>query len=871
MERKSINLKSIEKTSLIYGTILALLFALALYIRSLPHNSVFNGTFVRFGGNDPWYTMRLVENTLHNFPHRIYFDPLTYYPHGTHVPFAPLFDYLLAVIIWLIGLGNPYATLGEPGIEAIGAWYPAVLGALVVIPVYFIGKVLWNRNAGILSAALIAVLPGQFLSRSLLGFTDHHVAETLLSTIVILFFILAVKSAKKNGITFYSVSNKDWGALKQPLFYSFFGGFFFGCFFLSWKGASLFIFVLVIYAAVQHIIDYLRGASTDYLCIVAIPAFLISLIMVILAYPPGAMKSFHVISLVLGIVVFVVLGAISFLMNYKKIDAYGYPIVILVLAVLSFVVVNALTPSLYASLTGSLRIFLPGETALTVAEIHPMHIFSPYTGKITDAEAWRWFTTSFFIAFIGFAWLAYEIARKFRAEEILFIVWSAVMLLACWNPFIGGGQNRFAYFYAVNAALLTGFVSWKIIEFVAFRGEVLGEGTGEKIKGKKKGGAAAQKTKEKTKPVADKEERTSVAKLKRYARADIVITLILIGLVVFYPPLTTSLATAKYSGGPENDWYESLSWMKANTPSPGVDYYAFYEEPPFNETTNRFEDYEYPPEAYSVISWWDYGHWITRIAHRIPVANPFQQGIGGAHRGDKPGACVFFVTRDVNQANEVADALGVRYVVSDFMMADAFNAFYNKFGAMTVWAGDTGGYYTQVQTDEGTRVVPSAKYFSTIEARLHVLDGIGVALSEDLFLEPLRHYRLVHESPSTIITFGGQEIKFVKVFEYVKGARIEGTAPNGSIVEIATTVSTNQGRTFVYVEREMSNGTYGFIVPYSTEGPVEGGTNFDVFASPYTLKAGQDVGNATVMWTAEKNVNVSEAAVMDGKTVTVDL
>ena len=303
--KMKIKLNSIDKISLIYGAILALMFGLSLYIRALPYNSVFGGAFVRFGGNDPWYTMRIAENTLHNFPHRIYFDPLTYYPHGTHVPFAPLFDYLLVVIIWLIGLGNPLATLTPHNIEAIGAWYPAVLGALVVIPVYFIGKTLWNRNAGILSAALIAVLPGQFLSRSLLGFTDHHVAETLLSTIVILFFILAVKSAKKNEITFYSVSNKDWGSLKQPLFYSLFAGIFFGFFFLSWKGASLFIFVLLIYAVVQHIIDHMRGASTDYLCIVAIPALLISLIMVVLALHPGTMKSFHVISLVLGITVLI--------------------------------------------------------------------------------------------------------------------------------------------------------------------------------------------------------------------------------------------------------------------------------------------------------------------------------------------------------------------------------------------------------------------------------------------------------------------------------------------------------------------------------------------------------------------------------------
>ena len=233
------SIKKIEKASLIYGALLALIFGLSLYIRALPYDSIFGGPFVRFGGNDPWYNMRLVESTLHNFPHRIYFDALTYYPHGTNVPFAPLFDYLLAVIIWLIGLGNPYATLGEHGIEVIGAWYPAVLGALTVIPVYFIGKELWNRNAGLLSAALIAILPGQFLSRSLLGFTDHHVAETLFSTIAMLFLILAIKHAKKNEITFYSVLKKDWDALRKPMTYSILSGVFLGSYYLAWKGAPI--------------------------------------------------------------------------------------------------------------------------------------------------------------------------------------------------------------------------------------------------------------------------------------------------------------------------------------------------------------------------------------------------------------------------------------------------------------------------------------------------------------------------------------------------------------------------------------------------------------------------------------------------------
>ena len=863
MDKISRNIKGIEKSSLIYGTILALIFGLSLYIRAaLPYDSVFTALFVKFGGNDPWYTMRLVENTLHNLPHRIYFDPFTYYPHGTSVNWAPLFDYLLAVIIWLIGLGNPFATLGQHGIEVIGAWYPAVLGALTVLPIYFIGKELWGRNAGILSAALIAILPGQFLSRSLLGFTDHHAMETLFSTIAILFIILAIKTAKKNEITFHSILEKDWSSLKRPLIYSFFGGIFLGSYYLAWMGASLFLFVLIIFAVVQYVLDHVRGKSTDYLCMIFVPVFLIPLVMIAPVPITGSLTGISFISLLLGIVVFLILSAISFLMKNKKISPYGYPIAILALSVIAIVLLSVLNLPVYSKITGALRVFAPSVTQLTTAEVHPMHIISQYTGKFFDGEAWRWFTTPFFIAFAAFPWIGYNIAKKFRAEEILILVWSVVMLFACF------GQNRFAAYYAVNVALLCGFVSWKIIEFVWLKGagDVV-EKAGVKIKGKTKGGAGVEK--KKPKKAHNSEKSPEMEKVKRYLRPELIITCLIIGLVVFFPPLNASLASAKYGGGPADDWYESLSWMRNNTPDTGVDYYAHYDRPPINETTGRIEDYNYPESAYSVISWWDYGHWITRIARRIPVANPHGQGQGGPYRGNKPGACVFFVTTNVSEANNVADALDVRYVVTDFMMADAFNAFYNKFSAMTVWFGDTGGYYTQVDTGEGPQIAPSTKYFSTMVARLHIFDGRGVALSEEFYLEPLRYYRLIHESPSNIIVMGGQPIKYVKVFEYVKGAKLKGTAPIGSLVEIAANVSTNRGREFIYAERTLSNGTYEFTVPYSTEGAIDGGTNFDVFASPYKLSVGY-VTNATVAWTEEKEVNVPEEAVMEGKTITVN-
>jgi len=188
--------------------------------------------------------------------------------------------------------------------------------------------------------------------------------------------------------------------------------------------------------------------------------------------------------------------------------------------------------------------------------------------------------------------------------------------------------------------------------------------------------------------------------------------------------------------------YESLLWMRENTPDPGVDYYALYPE-----------DYTYPESAYSVMSWWDYGHWINYIAHRIPVANPFQQGIGGPYQGNVPGSCVFFIAKNESEANKVLDSLDVRYVISDFKMADAMSSHYNTYGVMTFWANDTAGHYGRYQTEGRITFEIGKEYFNTMVTKLHMFDGrevqfkggyIGqssVLLVKPFHAKPLRHYR----------------------------------------------------------------------------------------------------------------------------------
>jgi asparagine N-glycosylation enzyme membrane subunit Stt3 len=106
----------------------------------------------------------------------------------------------------------------------------------------------------------------------------------------------------------------------------------------------------------------------------------------------------------------------------------------------------------------------------------------------------------------------------------------------------------------------------------------------------------------------------------------------------------------------------------------------------------------------------------------------------------------------------------------------------------------------------------------------------------------LRHYRLVHESPSNVFNSKTTDVKYVKVFEYVKGAHIVGEG----IIEVP--VISNTGRNFTYRQTSI-NGE--FIVPYSTTG------------NPYEVKT---TGKYRVT-TSGREYDVPESAVIQGSVI----
>ncbi len=732
---------------LIAGLLLVLFFGLALWIRiALPYKSVFTADGIVFTGNDAYYHMRLVESLVHNFPHFPGIDPYLSFS-GTITGVVPsFFQWLLGTIIWIVGLGSPT----EHTVNLVGVYFPAVLGALTTVPAFFIGKELWGKHgqwAGVVAAALVALLPGEFLGRSILGFTDQHVAETLLSTTSILFLILAVKSAGLRELTWSHFRNLRWDKILRPGLFSVLSGLFLGMYIFAWSGALLVVFAMAVFFVVQFVIDHLKGRSTAYLAAVGTIIFVVTLI-----FLPVAPSSLYAPSLLVAALFPLVLGFLSFVMARRNIFRLLYPAALLVLGLAGLGLFYLLQPAMLRSLLEAFKVFTPSGTLL--ATVEAQSIFMPLRagGGFFDSPAWINFYIALPVAFIGLALLLVrDVIKQGNAPKTAFVVWSLVMLLATI------GQRRFAYYFAVNVALLAGYASILVYYLVAWglaysggdRSRTWSWGVldleGLRIRSTVAAASAAitnkrarrrerqlERRRELERRRAHLDQTRSVAVVRDYVSvglAALLIFMLLFSQLIMFPdpahgltkpPSIATAGSAPYA--PSSAWMKALIWMRDNTPEPlgSADAYLRH-----YSTGGGFA---YPSSAYGVAAWWDYGYWITYIGHRIPNANP----------GQDPTAVTrvasFLVAQDETSAEAIAAEMKSGYVIMDYQTAAS------KFWAVATWAGKSQNdffeiYWNPQKNQQSLYIYP--EYYRSLSTRLYSFDGQAVSGNSTLVVSYL--------------------------------------------------------------------------------------------------------------------------------------
>jgi dolichyl-diphosphooligosaccharide--protein glycosyltransferase len=858
--------------------VLALLVISAIFmfwIRIIPLLNLGNGdVFSLVQPDDPIYALRQIDLTLANFPNYAWFDPMTQYPVGSTVYWGPLLTYLCSCAAIIVHATTPSEII------TVALFIPVLEAVAMAFVMYWLGKTIADWKTGLFAAFMIASVSGQFFFRSLYGSLYHHIGETLFSTLFCLLYLYTLLRAKKTSIVL-----TDPSTYKDILFFSVLTGLAYFAGVLNIETIIVFAFIAAVFTFVQAVVNHHRSISNLYLALVNTVVFGVVIIGLLLFgfKDPGIGLSTYSVGPVISYVLLIVATIFLYLWSdyLKDRKKYYYIASLVAVAIIFSAILALIFPALFSDFTGGLIGFF-GQAPIisTVEEDIPWSL----------ARAWSTFNFGLILAAGGLLLLLWETFKKEEQGEVFVLIWSVVMLVCTIQ------RIKYEYYFAVNVALLSALCLGYAWNYGS--GHVLsrlGLFSGGNEPGLKTGTSADELTRSER----QKKGKGKSAKTKKevYKANDIQVMVIFLGTVILAALFVITSVMSNYSASVSDnqainpDWQESLAWMANNTPDPGVNYYVIYDK----------DTFVYPNTSYGVMSWWDYGHLITYIAHRIPNANPFQAGVTGPD-----GAAAYFMASSEDTADAILDHDGTRYVITDVEMDTG------KFYAMSTWYSLTNASVTpgsfQISlmmpspsdpTLYQSVILNEPAYYSTMISRLHNYDGSMVTAGSAYYVEysdpsitqmslpelvnvkqmnasdainaaaqynqqaqpgyhaaalnvqfsspitdipALQHYRLVHESPTTVSSSNTSTIQYVKIFEYVKGAHIRGTG----IIDLPLT--TNTGRNFTYRQASV-NGE--FVVPYATIGSLSG-----VHATgPYQIE-----GTSTTF-------NVPDAAVEQGLSI----
>jgi dolichyl-diphosphooligosaccharide--protein glycosyltransferase len=860
---------------------LVVVMAFMLYVRVQSYGNLTRNGRILFSGNDAYYHFREISYVVENFPWTMPFDPWTGFPYGTtQGQFGTLYDQLVATVAMVIGLGDP----SQAQVAMVTALAPAVMGTLVVIPVYYMGRRIRGRGTGLFAALLLAVMPGEFLQRSTVGFADHQVAEVLFVSIAVLALMVALAVAQSELPVYEQVLDRDWDGLKRPTAYAAAAGFALSLYLWVWPPGLFLVGILGIFFSAALAADVVRGRSPDHVASVGVVSMaVVALFMLVIlqetTFVPTTPSLIHPLLAVAVGVWCAFLAGLARVWEGRELPVGYYPLAVAGTILAGFVALAVVAPSLFGSILNNIqRAFLFGQSGagLTIAEAQPTpgaSLVDLDFGQLTQ-YLFREYGFVYVLSLLSLAWLvAYTYFTEYRSEYLFLIIWTAMTWLMALS------QVRFHYYLVLPLVLVT---AWAFARVVSMAG--IGEGDG------------------------------FLSGVETYQVLTVLVVLMLVFVPLFPPVAVASLQDSREQGrpmfvldagrtGPSGaNWAQTGSWMTANTPDVGMEYYGTYD---------RTDDFEYPESAYGVMAWWDYGHWITVLSERIPHANPFQQNARSASS--------FFQAPSERRANAVLEAIpsmpdvpseidelttdelegivanqstqraseDVRYVMIDDQTAAT------KFGAITRWSDPANAnpnlsrtaYFERRQYQvpsagnapprNRTFVVPTEEYEDTMLYRLYYEDA-----------SDLEHYRLVRENNQYALVGGlattggsgsvpltttrrrfqvsfpwsdqlnnisraaqqletaGRPLQFgqvlprfrgvllydthvesvLKTYERVPGARVTGRLENttNTTVVVELQLQSGPGRTFEYhqVARVDDDGEFETTVPYPTDDAV---------------------------------------------------
>ena len=356
---------------------------------------------------------------------------------------APLLDYLIGGVAWLLGAGAPSQGL----IDTVGAFTPAVLGALIPLPVFFLGRWLFAGDAAFVGALIVATLPGKVLGHTMLGAADHHVLEVLLGALTLVALVAALRAARGTDTSLWGWP--PWTAERRAFSHrALLAGVALSAYLMAWSGGLFLLLVLLVWSVVElWRAPVARDSAVGPLVlIICATAFAVVLLF-------GGTTGFwmrHIMGLLLWLAGVVgVLTVRTLIDRYARSPWVGRAVVVVGGVAALFVFTLPFNP-FRGLMAAQLVRMVPGSASRTVSEVAPLLTFN---GEFSLAPAFAELLAGAFLAPLGLVLLSYRWWRTRGSEYALLLTWTVAVLAAALL------QNRFSYYLAVPTTLLSGLAA----------------------------------------------------------------------------------------------------------------------------------------------------------------------------------------------------------------------------------------------------------------------------------------------------------------------------------------------------------------------------------------------------------------------------
>ena len=588
------------------------IFLLALFLRTYFNVSeATDNGFKMTGGSDPYYHKRAVDWVIHKHEH-LGFDPMLNYPIGIPNPRPPVFDWSLALTGIIV---SPFFG----GNVDRATWWatefmPALWGALIVIPVYLIGRESFNKRTGLIGAFFISLMPGH-IGHTTFALADHDAFIMFFVAVAIYYFQRAVNTLRDGEFV------KDWTDLREirrgfaqmarenniALGYALMAGMAMSTIGLAWKGFPYIMTIILGYFVFQLFINKLRNVDSLNLSFITLVSLSLPLILTAPYYTYFGFVSWWTPPLYMFIAVAV---AAVFFVPTRRVPWLLIFITIFALGGVSYVLLKYVFKDFGSLVLGGAQYFVRSKLFNTIAEAQP-----PTFSRIVFSYG----LITFFLAFfIGVPYAGYRAFKSKRKDMMFMLVWAVI------SAYMAASAVRFIFNGTPIMALLAAWIMVDIFDWLDFRKMV------KDIRGYSSRGES----------VADRFKAVYRGTGLRHVLGAILIVIIILpnafnGLDAGIPYEDKKEWDNKIYNAlddhhmgfllPSNDTFDpnsnNLWFLGAFGPSFPNGYWLSY----FNWL--KQQDNTTPPEDRpAFLSWWDYGFWAIQLGEHPTVADNFQTG-----------------------------------------------------------------------------------------------------------------------------------------------------------------------------------------------------------------------------------------------------